>query len=62
VSFLPYSDHIYRQAPYQPVSEQEYELDILSSPKNVNWDNFLEEEDNVESYKELACMGGICEI
>lgn len=62
VSFLPYSDHIYRQAPYQPIEEKQYQLEIHSSPKNVDWDKFLEEEDNVESYKELACMGGICEI
>ena len=62
VSFLPYSDHIYRQAPYQPIEEKQYQVELYSAPKNVDWDGFFEEEDNVESYKELACMGGICEI
>lgn len=62
VSFLPYSDHIYRQAPYQPIEEEQYHVELYSAPKNVDWDDFFEEEDNVESYKELACMGGICEI
>lgn len=59
VSFLPHSDHIYRQAPYQEITEEEYNK--IDMPK-INWDSFYEEEDSGMSYKELACSAGQCEI
>jgi ribonucleoside-triphosphate reductase (thioredoxin) len=64
VSFLPFSDHTYRQAPYQDCSEQEY-LDALEKmPKNVDWSKLSEYEsvDNTTSSQELACVAGGCEI
>lgn len=62
VSFLPHSDHIYKQAPYQEITEEEYYKLIANFPKDIDLDSFIEEQDNVESYKELACLGGVCEI
>jgi ribonucleoside-diphosphate reductase alpha chain len=61
VSFLPHSDHSYRQAPYQEITEDEYKKALEAFP-TIKWEEFLEQEDNVESYRELACVAGVCEL
>jgi ribonucleoside-triphosphate reductase len=61
VSFLPHSDHSYRQAPYQEITEAEYKKALETFP-TIKWEEFLEQEDNVESYRELACVAGYCEL
>lgn len=64
VSFMPYSDHVYDQAPYQPISEEEYAQALSTFPNEVDWTKLgeYEQEDNTEGAKELACVGGVCEI
>lgn len=64
VSFLPYNDkdHIYKQAPYEEISEQKYEEMASLMPKSIDWDSLVEEDDNVEGVQTLACTGGFCEI
>lgn len=63
VSFLPYSDHSYRQAPYQPVSKEVYEA-LLAAQPDIDWSKFnvSEHEDLTVGIKEYACTGGACEI
>ena len=61
VSFLPYSDHSYKQAPYQPCDKETYEEALASFPV-IKWNEFVETEDTLTSYKELACVSGVCEI
>lgn len=64
ISFLPYSNHAYKQAPYQEITEKEY-LDFLNKmPQNINWNDlpFYEFEDTTTGSQELACTGGVCEI
>lgn len=64
VSFLPHSDHVYEQAPYEEINEEKY-TDLLSKmPTKVNWSelSLFELEDTTTSSKELACHGGACEI
>lgn len=63
VSFLPYSDTIYRQAPYQPVSKEEYEIMMQTFPV-VDFDlyNTNEHQDNTLGAQTLACTGNACEI
>lgn len=64
VSFLPYNEHTYQQAPYQEVGKSEYE-DLLSiMPKSINWANLAEyeQEDNTSGMQTLACSGDSCEI
>ena len=61
VSFLPYSDHTYQQAPYEAITEEEYLKGIDTMPKAFNWD-IKEQEDNTEGAQTLACTGGACEI
>lgn len=61
ISFLPYSDHAYKQAPYQPITEDQYVKAVEAFP-NVNWEQFIESEDTTKGSQELACVGGNCEI
>ena len=64
VSFLPFSDHVYRQAPYQDCTETEYETLLAKMPKNVNWSQLsdYEKSDQTIGSQELACAAGGCEI
>jgi ribonucleoside-diphosphate reductase alpha chain len=61
VSFLPHSDHVYKQAPYQEISEEKYEQLVAKFPE-IKWEEFIETEDTLENVKDLACVAGICEI
>ena len=63
VSFLPYAEHTYAQAPYQPCTKEEFDAAMAAMPKV----DFLklseyESEDNTEGAQTLACTGGACEI
>ena len=62
VSFLPHSDHSYKQAPYQEINEVVYDEWVAAFPK-IHWEQFVEIEDTLENTKELACSAaGGCEI
>ena len=64
VSFLPFSDHTYRQAPFQDCSKEEYETLLAKMPKEIDWSQLsqYEKEDNTLGSQELACSGGSCEV
>ena len=65
VSFLPFADHSYRQAPYQDCSKQEYELLLTKMPQEIDWTKLAEYEnkDMTHGSQELACSAeGGCEI
>jgi len=63
ISFLPYSEHNYRQAPYQPITEEQYNKCVEEHP-TIDWSKFniSEHDDNTIGIKEYACAGGACEI
>ena len=65
VSFLPFNDHTYKQAPYQDCNELEYHDLKEKMPKIVDW-NLLgeyEKSDMTIGSQELACSAaGGCEI
>lgn len=61
VSFLPHSDHTYKQAPYQQITQEEYEK-LSSEFPAIDWDSFKEKGDNTTSTRELACVAGVCEL
>ena len=61
LSVLPYSEHSYKQAPFEDCSKEEYES-LMPSLKEVNLDNVIEIDDNTNLTGELACAGGACEI
>ncbi len=63
LSFLPRSNHVYQLAPYESITKEKYEemkkrLGDLDFSKIVTY----EKEDETEVKKELACVGGLCEI
>ena len=65
VSFLPFADHSYRQAPYQDCSQQEYETLLKKMPDDIEWAKLseYEEKDMTHGSQELACSAeGGCEI
>ena len=64
ISLLPYSDHIYQQAPYEDITAEKYEELLAAMPVDVDWEDLgnFEMEDNTTGSQELACVGGACEI
>jgi ribonucleoside-triphosphate reductase len=62
VSFLPMDGGTYKQAPYEEITEEEYERLHSNMPKHVEWEAFKEGTDNVEGVQTLACTAGQCEI
>jgi ribonucleoside-diphosphate reductase alpha chain len=62
VSFLPYSNHTYQQAPYEDCSEEENKEQLAKTPSRIDWADFLEQEDNTTGQQTLACTAGACEI
>ena len=64
VSFLPASEHTYKQAPYQEISKDEYEEWVKKSPSSIQWEmlSLYEKEDGTTGTQELSCVAGECEI
>ena len=64
VSLLPYSDHVYQQAPYEDATDEMFAELVAKMPKDINWEDLgnYEKEDNTIGSQELACVGGACEI
>ena len=64
VSFLPYSEHTYQQAPYEDISEKSYNKWVNHSPVAIDFTklSLYENEDHTEGSQTLACGAGGCEI
>jgi ribonucleoside-triphosphate reductase (thioredoxin) len=64
VSFLPYNEHTYQQAPYQEVGKSDYETLLSVMPKAIDWSRLseYEKEDTTKSSQTYACSGEVCEI
>lgn len=62
VSFLPFSDHTYQQAPYEDVDKETYEKLLSEMPVDVRWNEFIENDDYTIGQQTLACTAGSCEI
>lgn len=63
VSFLPQSDHIYRQAPFEKITEAEYQERLAQMPQ-LDWSRLTdyESDDHTEGSQELACTASGCEL
>ena len=61
VSFLPYSEHTYQQAPYEPIDLETYEKLKEEFPESIDW-NISENADMTEGSQQLACTGNNCEL
>jgi len=64
VSFLPFNEHTYQQAPYQECDESTYHKMLGIMPTNIDWSllSEYESEDNTSGSQTLACSGDACEI
>ncbi len=64
ISFLPHSDHSYRQAPYQDCTHDEFNELLEKMPVDVDWNGLgeYEKEDNTSGSQTMACSGNSCEI
>ena len=64
VSFLPHTDHSYKQAPYQDVDQTEYNSLMKQMPKDIDWSKLsdIEKEDTTTGTQELSCTAGVCEL
>ena len=64
VSFLPFNEHTYQQAPYQDCGKSDYDMLKATMPKKIDWSKLseYESEDNTSGSQTLACSGDSCEI
>jgi ribonucleoside-triphosphate reductase len=64
VSFLPFNEHTYQQAPYQDCGKHDYEILKSCMPDRIDWSKLseYENEDNTSGSQTLACSGDACEI
>ena len=64
VSFLPFNEHTYQQAPYQDCGKHDYEFLKSCMPDRIDWSKLseYESEDNTSGSQTLACSGDSCEI
>ena len=64
ISFLPHSDHSYRQAPYQDCTKEQYEELLAATPKDVDWSELKkwEKMDSTIGTQTFACSGDKCEL
>ncbi len=64
LTFLPATDHIYRQAPYQECNKKTYTEMVKKMPTEIDWSELskYENTDTTEGSQELACTSGQCLI
>jgi len=61
LSVLPYDGGTYTQAPFEDITEKEYDT-LMKTLTDVDLSNVIEVDDNTNLSGELACAGGSCEI
>lgn len=64
ISFLPHTDNIYKQAPYQEITKEQYDDWLTKMPADVNWEELaeFEKEEGNTGVRDFACVSGACEI
>ena len=63
LSFLPRSNHVYQLAPYEPISEEQYD-EMVKRLGHIDFSKIVtyEKDDETEVKKELACVAGVCDV
>ena len=63
LSFLPRTDHVYKLAPYEEITEERYN-DMMARVPDIDFASIVtyEEVDQTAGAHELACVAGVCEI
>jgi ribonucleoside-triphosphate reductase (thioredoxin) len=64
LSFFPYDNHCYENAPYEEISEEKYQELLAAFPGEINWSRLVDFEkgDNTVGSQEIACSGGQCDL
>ena len=64
LSFLPHSNHVYKQAPYTECTKEEYEAALAKMPASIDWDALAlyEKSDETTGVQEFSCAGNSCEL
>ena len=64
VSFLPFNEHTYQQAPYQECTQENFYDMVDKSPANIDWTKLstYEQTDNTSGMQTMACTGDVCEM
>lgn len=61
LSVLPFSDHTYKQPPFEDCTEEKYN-ELIGSLKEVDLTRVVEEVDTTSLKESVACGGGNCEV
>jgi hypothetical protein len=61
ISLLPYSDHTYKQAPFEECTKEQYE-ELSKNITEIDLKEVIENQDNTSRIDQLACVGGVCLI
>jgi hypothetical protein len=63
VAFLPHTNHVYQQAPYTEITEEQYREAAAKMPP-LDWSKLteFEKDDHTTAMKEIACSNGTCEL
>ena len=63
LAFLPRNDHVYQLAPYEEIDEKRYH-EMVRKLGTIDFSKIMtyEKQDESDAKKELACVGGVCEI
>jgi ribonucleoside-diphosphate reductase alpha chain len=61
LSVLPYSDHTYKQSPFEDCTKDDYNK-LMSSLTNIDLTKVIELTDETNLSGELACANGQCEV
>ena len=63
LSFLPRDNHVYQLAPYEEIDEKKYR-EMLKKFEHIDYSKIItyEKIDETDVKKELACVGGMCEV
>lgn len=64
ISFLPFSEHTYQQAPYEEIGQEQYDMLVNETPKELHWESLssFEFEDTTTGDQALSCLAGGCEL
>ncbi len=65
LSFLPKFDNVYQLAPYEAITEVQFNEMCGAQPSGLDFDAGLmefEKKDETEGSREFACVGGVCEV
>jgi ribonucleoside-triphosphate reductase len=61
LSVLPFSDHTYTQAPFETITEEQFN-EMISHLHSVDLSKVVEFDDNTALMDQVACASGQCEI